>query len=104
VAEFKNPFVLITIAVFVLVVTILIIFWRLTRKKDIPEGLFYEALKNENNGEYEEALTNYEIALTEANKTRHNKNLRIKITEKIKVLHTVIQYQKDLLNLHKNIK
>jgi hypothetical protein len=54
------------------------------------------ALENENNGNYEEALNNYKIALGEVKKTKRNKDLRIKIVDKIKVLHTVIDYHKGI--------
>lgn len=71
------------------------------RKKTVPTVLLSTALKNENNGYYEEALTNYETALTQFKKTRchtrYHKDLKNKITDKIKVLHTVIQYQKSFL-------
>lgn len=64
-----------------------------SRKKDIPVEFFVAALKNENNGCYEEAVISYEKALAEAKKSRFHTLLKIKIIEKIKVLHTVIEYQ-----------
>jgi hypothetical protein len=54
------------------------------------------ALENENSGNYQEALNNYKIALVEVKKTKRNRDLRIKIVEKIKVLHTVIDYHKGI--------
>jgi predicted RNase H-like HicB family nuclease len=54
------------------------------------------ALENENSGNYQEALNNYKIALGEVKKTKRNRDLRIKILEKIKVLHTVIDYHKGI--------
>ena len=65
-----------------------------SRKKSVTDGLYSAALKNENNGDFREALTNYEIALKEVKKTRYNKTLKNKIIEKIKVLQTVIRSQK----------
>lgn len=71
-------------------------------KKNISEKSFSIALQSENNGEYEDALLNYEIALAQVKKMKHHKDLKSKILEKIKVLHTVIQYQKNLFNVNKN--
>ena len=67
-------------------------------KQSVPSISFSIALENENNGNYEAALSNYEIALTEVKKTKRNKDLRIKIIDKIKVLHTVIDYETYNLN------
>jgi hypothetical protein len=66
------------------------------RNQHIPDHLFTEALKNENNDQYEAAVANYEMALVEVKKVRFNKKLKAKIEEKIKVLRTVIDYQKGL--------
>jgi hypothetical protein len=74
----------------------LVIKFLVARKKDIPVEFFVTALRNENNGLYEEAVITYEKALTEANKSRWHNMLKIKIVEKIKVLHTVIEYQNSI--------
>ena len=71
----------------------LLIKFLVARKKNIPVEFYFAALKNENNGFYEEAVINYEKALTEAKKSRYHQLLKVKIIEKIKVLHTVIDYQ-----------
>lgn len=89
--------VFITIAAVLLLLVFLFVRWLISRRKDIPSALFSAARKKENSGNYEEALSNYETALTEIKKTRHNKRLETIITEKIKVLHTVIQYGKGFL-------
>jgi len=66
----------------------------LMRKKNVPDKLFAEALKNENSGEFEVALVAYERALGEAKKIGFQGNsLKSKIIEKLKVLHTVIAYK-----------
>jgi hypothetical protein len=65
------------------------------RKKNTSTGLFAVALKNENNGLYEDALINYETALAEIKNTRSNRDLKTKIIGKIKLLRTLIQYQKN---------
>ena len=63
------------------------------QKKNIPFKLFDEALRNENSGHFEEAITTYENALTEAKKIRFHSGLENKIIEKLKVLHTAIEYK-----------
>lgn len=66
------------------------------RKRNISYGLFIEALKNENSGHLEEAVTTYESALKEVEKTSFHSNFKDKITGKIKLLHTIIDYQNNL--------
>lgn len=66
--------------------------WALQRK-NIPIELYIKALQNENNGNFEQALISYESALNEVNKIRFHRNFRHKITEKIKLLHTLIDYK-----------
>lgn len=66
------------------------------RGKNIPIQLFNEAIKNENNGYFEVALDNYESALSEVKKIRFHSNLKNKIIEKIKVLHTILEYKNNL--------
>jgi outer membrane protein assembly factor BamD (BamD/ComL family) len=61
-------------------------------KKNISVELFNEGLRNENNGQYEKAVANYESALNEVNKTRFHKTFKNKIIDKLKVLHTLIDY------------
>ena len=63
------------------------------RKKNISVELFYKALKNENSGHFEEAKVTYESALNEVKKIRFHSNLKNKIIEKLKVLHSVLNYK-----------
>ena len=65
-------------------------------KKNISVDLFNEALRNENNGLYEEAVVNYESALNELNKARFHSTFKNKIIGKLKVLHTLIEYNKGV--------
>jgi hypothetical protein len=65
-------------------------------KKNIPVELFVEALRNENNGNFEEAVITYETALNEFKKMKLHRNLENKIIEKLKVLHTIIEYKNNL--------
>lgn len=64
------------------------------QNKNVPGELFAEALRNENSGHFETAIVTYERALNEARKVRFQSNdLKSKIIEKLKVLHTVIEYK-----------
>ncbi len=66
------------------------------RKRNIPVELFIEALRNENSGQFEAALHTYENALFEETKIRfQSSGLKNKIKEKLKVLHTMIEYKKS---------
>ena len=65
------------------------------RRKNIPVQLFNQAIMNENNGSFEAALVTYESALTEVKKIRFHSNLKNKIIDKIKVLHTIIDYKNN---------
>ena len=63
------------------------------RKKNIPAELFARALQDENSGHFKEAVITYENALYEVKKIKFNSKLKKKIIEKIKLMHTVIEYQ-----------
>jgi hypothetical protein len=66
------------------------------RKKNLPGQLFAEALRNENSGQYEQAVVTYTNALQEVQKARfRDSHLKNKILEKLKVLNTAIEYQKN---------
>jgi hypothetical protein len=65
------------------------------RRKNIPVELFIEALRNENTGQFEKAVVVYENALKEFKKIGFHGSLKNKIIEKIKLLHTFIEYQKN---------
>ncbi len=68
------------------------------RKKNIPVQLFIAALKEENNGNFEDAIITYENALKEVRKIKFNITLEHKIVEKLKLLHTVIDYNNNSLS------
>lgn len=72
------------------------------RRKSPAIVLFMDAAKAENSGNYHEAITLYEKALSEVQKTRFHQNLKIKIIEKLKVLHTVKIYKNDQAFVRKN--
>ncbi len=64
------------------------------RKKNIPGRLFADALRSENSGQFEQAVIAYTNALAEEKKARFsNSILRNRILERLKVLHTAIEYQ-----------
>ena len=67
---------------------------RLILRKSVPGKLFAEGLRNENSGFFETALLNYQRALSEVNKSLlTGSHFKTTIIEKLKVLHTVIQYK-----------
>jgi hypothetical protein len=75
-------------------IIIFLVRWFVQQKKNMPDELFMEALRNENSGQFEKAIVTYERALDEVNKIRfQDSNLKSKIIEKLKVLHTVIEYE-----------
>ena len=79
-----------------LVIAVLTVFlfirYFVVRKKNVPVRLFAEALKNENSGQFAEAVITYQNALEEVKKIRFHGNLKSKIVGKLKVLNTVIEY------------
>jgi hypothetical protein len=68
----------------------------LLRQNNIPIKLFIEALKNENMGRFEAAEINYTTALNAVKKIRFHKDLKNKIIEKLKLMHTILEYQNGL--------
>jgi hypothetical protein len=71
------------------------------KKKNLPVELFSEALKYENDGHFDEAIINYENALNEVKKNRFHRDLENRIIQKLKVLYTVNEYQKNIQFTHK---
>jgi hypothetical protein len=77
-------------------IIILFILFFVLRKKSIPVELYIEALRSENNGHFEAAAITYQIAYNEAKKIRFHGTLKNKIIQKLKLLHTVVEYNKNL--------
>ena len=77
----------------IVIISIAMISSILINKKTLPVRLFIEAQKNENDGRFEEAVITYESALDEARKFRFHGSLKNRIIDKLKVLHTTIEYQ-----------
>ncbi len=90
------PFIIIILLISFLISSIFF------QKKNLPVKLFFEGLKNENSGHYEEAIMNYENALTEVKKNKFHGHLKNKIIEKLKVLHTIIEYKNSLHFIREN--
>ncbi len=66
------------------------------KNKGHAVSLFKAALKEENTGRFEAAIKQYELALQEAEKKGLDKSLRLLINEKLKVLHTITEYEKEM--------
>ncbi|MEJ8844766.1 hypothetical protein WG954_20395 [Lacibacter sp. H375] len=66
------------------------------KKKGNAVSLYKAALKEENTGRFESAITQYELALQEAERKGFDKSLRVLINEKLKVLHTITEYEKEM--------
>jgi hypothetical protein len=86
-------FYLISLSAIVILISATLIRFFLLKKKNIPVLLFTEALHNENCGQFEEAILSYENALEETRKKRFHGMLENRIIEKLRVLHTAIEYK-----------
>lgn len=80
------------IAVIVILITGSIVL----KRKSLPVRLFIEAQKNENDGHFEEAIISYESALNEAKNFRFHGGLKNRISDKLKVLNTAIDYRNNI--------
>src|SRR4030095_5922034 len=69
-----------------------------SREKNIPVQLYFDALKDENSGNFEAAKITYENTLIRGKKIKYNNTLKNKIVEKLKLLHTVIAYNTNPLS------
>ena len=79
---------------------LLVIFIRyfILSRTNLSVTLYMKARLNENAGEYEEAISQYEAALSEVNKIRFHSGLKTQIIEKLKVLNSFTAYH-DTLHL-----
>jgi len=89
------PFVMIAILIASIISSLFL------KKKNLPVELFVEGLKYENDGHFDEAIINYENALSEVKKNRFHRDLENKIIQKLKVLYTVSEYKKNTQFTHK---
>jgi|SRR6186713_372841 len=76
------------------ILSILIILFIINKKNSHTE-LYSEGVRNENEGKYSQALRNYEGALVEIRKLRMNRKFGDKIAQRIKILQTTINYEKN---------
>lgn len=83
------------IVIAVLLIAVLLRYVVLGRKNS-SVVLFLKARKNENAGDYAEAISNYEAALQEVNKIRFHKGLKSQIIDKLKILNSFIDYHQNL--------
>jgi hypothetical protein len=65
---------------------------------------YYEGLRNENNGSYRLALRNYENALGEIRKLRRDSKFGRKIADRIRILRTTIEYEKNFQTSHNELQ
>ncbi|MHA4810810.1 hypothetical protein ACX0G9_22070 [Flavitalea flava] len=64
-------------------------------KRNGHTELYSEGVRNENEGRYGQALHNYEDALNEIRKLNRNDKFGKKIAERIKILRTTIDYERN---------
>jgi len=95
-----TPFQYLPFIMIALLITSIISFLFL-KKKNLPVELFTEGLKYENDGHFDEAIINYESALSKIKKNRFHRDLENKIIQKLKVLYTIIEYKKNIQFTHK---
>ena len=84
------PFIMITLIIASIISSLFI------KKRTLPVELFVEGLKNENDGYFDEAIINYENALTQVKTSRFHRDLKNKLIQKLTVLHTIIEYKKNI--------
>jgi len=85
---------LIYLLLFVALVIIIIVLILIARyKKNSHTELYKEGVRNENDGQYVLALQNYEDALSEIRKLKGDNKFRDKISDRIKMLRTLIDYE-----------
>lgn len=77
-------------------IVVLIIRYIVEKHKHRVVALFKTALKEENTGRFEAAIKQYELALQEAEKNGFSRSLQLLINEKLKVLHTINEYEKEM--------
>jgi hypothetical protein len=83
-------------------VLFLLVRYLLLRRTSLSTQLFIEGLRAENSGFYDEAATSYENALSAMKKNWFHRSFKIKISEKLKVLHTLNTYKRDQDFIRKN--
>ena len=80
-----------------LIILALILILFANYKKNSHTELYKEGVRNENAGRYAIALQNYQDALSEIKKLRLDNKFGKKIAQRIKILQTTINYEKNFL-------
>ncbi len=80
-----------------LIILALILILFANYKKNSHTELYKEGVRNENDGRYSIALQNYQDALCEIKKLRLDNKFGKKIAQRIKILQTTINYEKNFL-------
>lgn len=78
-----------------ILVFVVIIFFVVANKRTRHTRLYSEGMRHENAGDYDLAIHNYEDALNEIVKRKQDKEFASKIVQKIKILRTTIDYEKN---------
>ena len=90
------PYYYLIIFILLFTATAFLTWYLFRRTKSNSEKIFKTALQEENSGEFASAILHYETALNEAEKNGFDDHLRSLIIEKLKVLHTITTYEKDM--------
>jgi outer membrane protein assembly factor BamD (BamD/ComL family) len=77
------------------IILILVIVFVAHYRKNSHTELYREGVRNENDGQYAQALQNYEDALSEIRKLKLDNKFGIKIALRIKILRTFLDYEKS---------
>ena len=80
----------------------LLVRYLLLRRTSLSTQLFIKGIRAENGGLYDEAAVSYEKALSGMKKSWFHRALKIKIREKLKLLHTISTYKRDQEFIRKN--
>ena len=85
------------LSILVIIIFIVIIFLK-SIWKNANDLLFIEGVKQENLGHFEDAVIIYEKILSEISKLKFQNKFKHKIAGKIKVLHTMMEYESMFRN------
>jgi len=83
-------------------VLFLLVRYLLLRRTSLSTQLYIEGIRAENSGLYDEAAVSYENALSEMKKNWFHRSFKIKVREKLKILHTIRTYKRDQDFIRKN--
>lgn len=90
--DYDNMVFYLSLFFLILLIVLLLLFFH-SRRKTEADTLYEEGLKEENIGNFKEAVLVYKKALSVVDNFRFRSELKTKILNRIKVLHTVIKYE-----------